>query len=382
MPDLLSNLAMGFGVALWRRQEHRALLPVRLRDRDRDRGPARHRAAHRDGADPAGDLLAARRWARVVECCRACCCRRAVRPGVRPPRSLVKNPRRDRVGVITDAGRPRAWRRRRPRRAGARHRGARLAVRRLVVTLLIAVGGAAARQDRAAVCSRPTMSRVMIARARVRRRAGARLGAQGRRHDRARRACSASSAPMSTGEFPADHGDSTISSTASASCRCRWACSASPRSWSILEAATFRRVSGQAGERPAGRRAHGPAGGRCPRMVRGTAIGAAFGILPGGGPTIAAFSAYSLEKKVSRRRRSGSAKARSRAWRRRNRPTTRRRRRAPSRCSASAFPPNALMALMIGAMMVPRHRRPGPTIITKQPALFWGVDRATCGSAT
>ena len=36
-----------------------------------------------------------------------------------------------------------------------------------------------------------------------------------------------------------------------------------------------------------------------PAMLRGTAIGAAFGILPGGGPTIAAFSAYSLEKKVS-----------------------------------------------------------------------------------
>ena len=37
-----------------------------------------------------------------------------------------------------------------------------------------------------------------------------------------------------------------------------------------------------------------------PAMLRGTLVGAAFGILPGGGPTIAAFSAYSLEKKVSR----------------------------------------------------------------------------------
>src|ERR1700704_5600108 len=37
-----------------------------------------------------------------------------------------------------------------------------------------------------------------------------------------------------------------------------------------------------------------------PAMVRGTVIGTAFGILPGGGPTIAAFSAYSLEKKMSR----------------------------------------------------------------------------------
>src|SRR5215204_5263200 len=36
-----------------------------------------------------------------------------------------------------------------------------------------------------------------------------------------------------------------------------------------------------------------------PSMLRGTAVGAAFGILPGGGPTIASFSAYTLEKKVS-----------------------------------------------------------------------------------
>ena len=36
------------------------------------------------------------------------------------------------------------------------------------------------------------------------------------------------------------------------------------------------------------------------------------------------------------------------------------------------IPPNALMALMIGAMMV-HGITPGPEIITKQPALFWGL---------
>ncbi|HYC45567.1 MAG TPA: tripartite tricarboxylate transporter permease [Burkholderiales bacterium] len=35
-------------------------------------------------------------------------------------------------------------------------------------------------------------------------------------------------------------------------------------------------------------------------MMRGTALGAFFGILPGAGPTIASFSAYTLEKKVSK----------------------------------------------------------------------------------
>jgi TctA family transporter len=36
------------------------------------------------------------------------------------------------------------------------------------------------------------------------------------------------------------------------------------------------------------------------------------------------------------------------------------------------IPPNALMALMIGAMMV-HGITPGPEIISKQPALFWGL---------
>jgi TctA family transporter len=36
------------------------------------------------------------------------------------------------------------------------------------------------------------------------------------------------------------------------------------------------------------------------------------------------------------------------------------------------IPPNALMALMIGAMMI-HGITPGPNIITKQPELFWGV---------
>jgi TctA family transporter len=108
-----------------------------------------------------------------------------------------------------------------------------------------------------------------------------------------------------------------------------------------------------------------------PAMLRGTAIGAAFGILPGGGPTIAAFSAYSLEKKVSRTPdRFGQGAIEGVA--------------APESANNAAaqacfipmlslgIPPNALMALMIGAMMV-HGITPGPEIITKQPQLFWGL---------
>src|SRR6516164_8869574 len=106
-------------------------------------------------------------------------------------------------------------------------------------------------------------------------------------------------------------------------------------------------------------------------MVRGTAVGTVFGILPGGGPTIAAFSAYSLEKKVSRSpERFGRGAIEGVA--------------APESANNAAaqacfipmlslgIPPNALMALMIGAMMV-HGITPGPEIISKQPALFWGL---------
>jgi TctA family transporter len=108
-----------------------------------------------------------------------------------------------------------------------------------------------------------------------------------------------------------------------------------------------------------------------PAMIRGTAIGSAFGILPGGGPTISAFSAYSLEKKVSRTpERFGNGAIEGVA--------------APEAANNAAaqasfipmlslgIPPNALMAVMIGAMMI-HGITPGPEIINKQPELFWGL---------
>ena len=108
-----------------------------------------------------------------------------------------------------------------------------------------------------------------------------------------------------------------------------------------------------------------------PAMTRGTAVGTAFGILPGGGPTIASFSAYTLEKKVSRTpERFGNGAIEGVA--------------APEAANNAAaqacfipmlslgIPPNALMALMIGALMI-HGIQPGPNIIGKQPDLFWGL---------
>jgi TctA family transporter len=105
--------------------------------------------------------------------------------------------------------------------------------------------------------------------------------------------------------------------------------------------------------------------------LRGTIIGSFFGILPGGGPTIGAFSAYGLEKKIARDpQRFGRGAIEGVA--------------APEAANNAAaqasfipmlslgIPPSALMALMIGAMMI-HGIAPGPSFIDKQPALFWGL---------
>jgi putative tricarboxylic transport membrane protein len=108
-----------------------------------------------------------------------------------------------------------------------------------------------------------------------------------------------------------------------------------------------------------------------PPTLRGTAIGSALGILPGGGAMLASFAAYILEKKVSKNRAEigqgaieGVAAPES----------------ANNAASQTAFipmltlglPSNAVMALMIGAMII-QGIQPGPDIIVKQPSIFWGL---------
>jgi TctA family transporter len=105
--------------------------------------------------------------------------------------------------------------------------------------------------------------------------------------------------------------------------------------------------------------------------VRGTAIGSALGILPGGGAMLSSFAAYIAEKKLSRNRAQfGDGAIEGVA--------------APEAAnnagSQTAFipmltlglPSNAVMALMIGAMII-QGVQPGPDIIVKQPQLFWGL---------
>lgn len=106
-------------------------------------------------------------------------------------------------------------------------------------------------------------------------------------------------------------------------------------------------------------------------VLRGTALGSVLGILPGGGATMSAFAAYSMEKKVSRNRAEfGKGAIEGVA--------------APESANNAAaqtsfiplltlgLPSNAVMALMIGAMMI-QGIVPGPQVIEKQPELVWGL---------
>ena len=106
-------------------------------------------------------------------------------------------------------------------------------------------------------------------------------------------------------------------------------------------------------------------------ILRGTALGSVLGILPGGGAMLASFAAYSLEKKVShtpetfgRGAIEGVAGPES----------------ANNAGAQTSFipmltlgiPSNPVMALMIGAMVI-QGIQPGPSVMTEQPELFWGL---------
>ncbi len=80
-------------------------------------------------------------------------------------------------------------------------------------------------------------------------------------------------------------------------------------------------------------------GARSRPILRGTVLGSLLGVLPGGGPTLGAFSAYTLEKKLSKtpgRVRQGRGRGRGA---RRRRPTTPPPRPRSSRCSPWASRP-------------------------------------------
>jgi putative tricarboxylic transport membrane protein len=106
-------------------------------------------------------------------------------------------------------------------------------------------------------------------------------------------------------------------------------------------------------------------------ILRGTALGSALGILPGGGALLASFGAYTLEKKVSKHpERFGKGAIQGVAG-----PES-----ANNAGAQTSFipmltlgiPSNAVMALMIGALMI-QGIAPGPQVMNEKPQLFWGL---------
>src|SRR3954471_18224971 len=108
-----------------------------------------------------------------------------------------------------------------------------------------------------------------------------------------------------------------------------------------------------------------------PSALRGSAVGSFLGILPGGGPTIAQFAAYAIDKKVSKYKDeigtgciegvAGQAAADEAAARTSFIPLM-----------AIGIPENAVMALMLAAFII-KGVQPGPNMIASHPDLFWGL---------
>jgi putative tricarboxylic transport membrane protein len=106
-------------------------------------------------------------------------------------------------------------------------------------------------------------------------------------------------------------------------------------------------------------------------LARGTLIGFFLGILPGGGPVLASFLSYGLEKRVSKHPEEfgkgaieGVAAPES----------------ANNSAASSSFiplltlgiPPNVSLSILFGAFLI-HGITPGPFLIKNNPDVFWGV---------
>jgi putative tricarboxylic transport membrane protein len=105
--------------------------------------------------------------------------------------------------------------------------------------------------------------------------------------------------------------------------------------------------------------------------LRGTAVGSVLGVLPGGGPVIASFASYAMEKRLA----SGAPALGSGAIEGVAGPE------AANNAAAQTsfvplltlgFPSGPVGALLLGALVI-HGIQPGPDVLTKEPALFWGL---------
>jgi putative tricarboxylic transport membrane protein len=106
-------------------------------------------------------------------------------------------------------------------------------------------------------------------------------------------------------------------------------------------------------------------------ILRGTGLGAFFGVLPGTGPAIASFASYMVEKKLARdpaRFGQGAIEGVAGPEAANN---------ADAQCKfipmlTLGLPASGVMALMLGALTI-HGITPGPQVMTQRPDLFWGM---------
>jgi TctA family transporter len=107
-----------------------------------------------------------------------------------------------------------------------------------------------------------------------------------------------------------------------------------------------------------------------PSSLRGTAIGATIGLMPGGGASSSTFAAYMCEKHLNKKAKLGSGAIEGVAA-----PEA-----ANNACAQSGYipllmlgiPENSVMALMLGALII-NGVHPGPNLMLQQPEIFWSI---------
>jgi TctA family transporter len=109
-----------------------------------------------------------------------------------------------------------------------------------------------------------------------------------------------------------------------------------------------------------------------PSVLRGTVLGTLLGWLPGGGAALASFIAYGVEKQVVRAPRIAFGRGAVQGVAAPEAANNAGAQSAFIPLLALGIPPNAVMALLAGALLL-KGVRPGPDVMSAHPLLFWGL---------
>lgn len=109
-----------------------------------------------------------------------------------------------------------------------------------------------------------------------------------------------------------------------------------------------------------------------PAGLRGAGLGSLLGVVPGGGALLASLAAYRLERIVSRNRQPALQTGNLRGVAAPEAANNAGAQTAYLPLLVLGIPPNAVMALLLGAMTM-RHIEPGPQLMVAHPDMFWGL---------